>query len=227
MIPLLSPHYWVIAPDLLGHGNSDDPPREYEVEDFTRSTAQFMDAIGVEKAHIAGNHSGAALALSITVTYPERVKKLALSGESCTPAEEINAFLESLKTKPLSRELPMTEDGHFLVEAWERYNNLSPRSEPAVRLKPFIIGMAARLRTYDAHHAVLRWMARENRLPKVKCPTLLFSGAEDLFFNQARLESAKSSMPNCQTAVFESAGAMICFEKPQELAQAILAFLQR
>ena len=226
VIPILSRHYWVIAPDMLGHGNSDDPPREYEVEDFTRSLIQFMEAIGIEKAILAGNHSGSALALSVAVTHPERVKKLVLSGETLTPPEEVHAFLEMLKTKPMSRDLPMTEDGSFLVEAWGRYKGLAPGSEPAVRFKAFTIGLAARVRPYDAHFAVFRWTERENRLPRVKCPVLIFDGDKDLFFSRETMESAKNSIPNCEIAIIEGAGAMVCFQKPQEWAQTVLAFLQ-
>ena len=226
VIPILSRHYWVIAPDMLGHGNSDDPPREYEVEDFTRSAIQFMEAIGIEEAILAGNHTGSALALSIAVNYPERVKKLVLSGETLTSPEEIHAFLEMIKAKPMSRDLPMTEDGSFLVEAWERYKGLAPGSEPAVRFKAFIIGLAARVRPYDVHFAVFRWMEMENRLPQVKCPVLIFSGDKDLFFSRERMESAKNSIPNCEIAIIEGAGAMVCFQKPREWAQAVLAFLQ-
>jgi len=226
VIPLLSRHYWVIAPDMLGHGNSDDPPREYEVEEFTRSALQFMDAIGIEKVSIVGHHTGAALAHSIAATHPERVKKVALSGGRLPTMEELNAFLEKLKTQPMSRDLPMDEDGHFLVETWQRYQNLSPHAEPAVQFKPFIIGLEARVRPYDAHYVVFRWRERANLLPQIKCPVLFLSGDEDLFFKRERFESAKNLFPNCKAAVIEGTGAMVCFEKPEEWAEAVLDFLE-
>jgi uncharacterized membrane protein YgcG len=76
-----------------------------------------MDAIGVQRAILAGNHSGAALAMSIAVNHPERVQRVILSVEMLVNRQMIEAFLEKLKGKPLSRELPMTADGSFLVQA--------------------------------------------------------------------------------------------------------------
>jgi pimeloyl-ACP methyl ester carboxylesterase len=226
VIPILSPQYRVVAPDMIGHGNSDDPPREYEMEDFTRTTLQFMDAIGIKKAVIGGNHTGSALALSIAVTSPERVKKLILSCETLISTAEINAFLEALKKKPMSRDIPMTENGSFLAEAWERYQTLAPSAALPVRFKPFIIGQAARLRPFDAHFAVFRWMGKADRMSQVKCPTLVFGAEKDLFFSLPLMESAKKRISNCQTAIIKDGGAMCAFEKPQELGAAILKFIQ-
>ena len=144
---------------MIGHGNSDDPPHECAMADFTRYTLQFMDALGLDRVILAGNHSGAALSMSLAVNHPERVKRVVLSVEMLASPQMIAAFLEKLKGKPLSRELPMTADGSFLAEAWGRYRALGPTAPLAVRFKAFVIGQAARLRPYDAHYPVLRWMA--------------------------------------------------------------------
>jgi pimeloyl-ACP methyl ester carboxylesterase len=225
MIPVLSRHFLVIAPDMMGHGNSDDPPSEFAMADYERCLLRFLDALDIEAPLLFGNHSGGALALSAAVNHPGRVKKLIVSGEACVSTERVAAFLESLKTKPLSREVPMTEDGAFLVDAWNRYKALAPSAKPEVRFKPFIIGQAARIRPYDAHYAVLRWMAEENRLPRVQCPTLVFFPDKDILHSDALVEAAGRYLPGCSTAVIQDAGAMVCFEKPQEVAELIIDFL--
>jgi pimeloyl-ACP methyl ester carboxylesterase len=226
VIPVLSKKYRVVAQDMIGHGNSDDPPREYEMEDFTRTTLQFMDALGIKKAIIGGNHTGSALALSIAVSNPERVSKLIMSCETLISTVEINAFLEMLLKKPMSRDIPMTENGSFLAEAWERYKSLAPSASLQTRFKPFIIGQAARLRPFDVHYAVFRWMGQADRMSQVKCPTLVFGAEKDLFFSIPLMESATKRIANCRTAIIKDAGAMCAFEKPNELGAAILKFLQ-
>lgn len=226
IIPFLSKDFRVIAPDLPGHGQSDDLPREFELEDYAESIMRFMDSLGVSKANIGGNHTGSAISMYIAVNYPERVKKLILSGESLIGIAEINSFIEALKTRPMSRDIPLDESGHFLVETWERYRPLAPNSPPEVRFKPFIIGLAARLRRYDAHLPVFRWMAKEDRLPKIKSPTLIFSGDKDLFYSEKLMQSAPSRIPGCKIAVINDGGAMVCFEKPREVASVFLRFLK-
>jgi pimeloyl-ACP methyl ester carboxylesterase len=226
VIPILSKHYRVIAPDMIGHGNSDDPPREYEMEDFTRTTLQFMDALDIGRAVVGGNHSGAALALSIAINQPERVSKLIMSCEMLISSVEIDGFLAKLQKQPMSRDLPMTESGSFLAEAWDRYKALGPLSPLSVRFKPFILGQTARLRPYDAHYAVFRWMGKADRLSQVKCPTLVFGAEKDLFFSIPLMESASRRIAQCQTAIIKDGGALCTFEKPTELGAAILEFLR-
>ncbi|TWO79159.1 hypothetical protein CBW56_16260 [Denitratisoma oestradiolicum] len=225
VIPQLARNYQVIAPDMMGHGNSDDPPREFEMEDFTRTTLQFMDALGIKRAILGGNHSGAALALSIAVNHPERVSHLILSCEMLVTREEIDAFLEKIKNTPMSRDLPMDDQGKFLVEAWGRYKLLAPTASPATRFLPFVIGQEARLRPFDAHYAVLRWLRKADRMPQIQCPTLVFGPENDLFFNIPRMNSALTRIADCQTVIIKDAGAMCAFEKPTELASAIQNFI--
>lgn len=227
VIPILSKTFCVIAPDMAGHGASFDPEREFEMEDFTRTTLQFMDALGIKKAFLAGNHSGAALALSIAATAPERVLRLAVSCEMLVTQEQIAGFLQALKSRPMSRDLPMTEDGSFLVDTWTRYKALGPSADLATRFKAFAIGLAARQRPYDAHYPVLRWMGKEMWLGKVKCPTLIFGADRDVFYNRAQLEEAPKRFPHASIAIIEGPGALSPFEKPREIAQLLLDFFER
>ncbi|MCX8126593.1 MAG: alpha/beta hydrolase [Dehalococcoidia bacterium] len=224
--PFLGRDFRVIVPDLPGHGQSDDPPYEYGVDDYARAIVGLMDALGIDRACLGGNHTGSAVSLSIAVNYPARVRKLILSAECLIGTAEINAFIEGLKTRPMSRDIPMDAEGRFLVEAWERYRALAPMAPLEVRFRPFVIGLAARLRPYDAHLPVFRWMARENRLPRLKVPVLIFSGDKDLFYRPELVSSARERIPGCQVAVIPDGGAMVCFEKPRQVAEAFLKFLK-
>jgi len=224
VIPLLSGSFTVFAPDMLGHGCSDDPEREQEMEDFAATALRFMDALGLDNAICCGNHSGAALATALAVTAPERVVKLIVSCEMLISAEQINGFLARLKDKPLSRELPMDEGGQFLVDAWDRYKALAPTAAAAQRFWPFIIGQASRLRPYDAHFAVFRWMARNDWLAQVACSTLVVGAENDLFFSPDMHQQVTRRLAQGSFEVIRDAGALSTFEQPAAWAQAILAF---
>lgn len=224
VIPLLSDSFTVFAPDMLGHGRSDDPEREQEMGDFVATALGFMDALGLDKAICCGNHSGAALATALAVNAPDRVTKLIVSCEMLITAAQINAFLARLKDKPLSRELPMDEAGQFLVDAWDRYKALAPTANAERRFLPFIIGQASRLRPYDAHFAVFRWMARTDWLAQVACPTLVVGAENDLFFDDTMREQVTQRLAQGSFEVIRDAGALSVFEQPSAWARAILAF---
>jgi len=224
VIPALSEHFTVFAPDMMGHGHSDDPDREYEMEDFVATTLRFMDALGIEAAILCGNHSGAALATALAVTAPSRVRKLVVSCEMLISAEKIAGFLESLKDKPLSRELPMDEPGEFLTQAWDRYKALAPTAPAAVRFLPFVIGQKSRLRPYDAHFAMFRWMAKALWLSQLDCPILVVGAENDLFFEQEMAAAVSENLAHGSFEVIRDAGALSAFEQPAAWAQAILDF---
>src|ERR1051326_4820043 len=51
----LSERYRVIAPDLPGFGDSSKPDASYSAEFFTRHLKLLLDALGVDRAAVAGN----------------------------------------------------------------------------------------------------------------------------------------------------------------------------
>ncbi|MFT3891572.1 MAG: alpha/beta hydrolase [Anaerolineales bacterium] len=68
--------FHVMALTRRGHGESDHPETGYDVDTLTEDIRQFLDALGIEKAILAG-HSMANVELShFNALYPERVNKL-------------------------------------------------------------------------------------------------------------------------------------------------------
>lgn len=68
--------FHVLALTRRGHGESDHPETGYDVDTLTEDIRQFMDALGIHKAILAG-HSMASIELShFSALYPERVLKL-------------------------------------------------------------------------------------------------------------------------------------------------------
>jgi pimeloyl-ACP methyl ester carboxylesterase len=111
-----------------------------------------------------------------------------------------------------------------LIDTWNTYKRLAmPDTPPEVRFKPFIIGLAARVRPYDAHHKIFRWDKRA-RLGLITCPALLLSGKGDPFVK--RQEELCNMIPDCELATLEGGGAMVCHEKPEAFAQIVLDFLK-
>ena len=79
----------VYAIDLPGHGGSTKDVGEGDLASFVDVVAGFMDAMGIEKAHIFGHSMGGAVAGSLAISYPERVQSVALIA-SAGLGEEIN-----------------------------------------------------------------------------------------------------------------------------------------
>ena len=76
VIPLLTPYYTAIAPDLRGLGDSERPPGGFDMKNMAEDIAQLATHLGYEEFLIAGEDWGAAAAYQVAAQYPERVKKL-------------------------------------------------------------------------------------------------------------------------------------------------------
>jgi pimeloyl-ACP methyl ester carboxylesterase len=81
VMPALSEHFHVVAPDMVGFGFSERPSGvTYGLQTWADQTVALMDALGIEKAHMVGNSFGGAIALRIAAQHPERANKLVLMG---------------------------------------------------------------------------------------------------------------------------------------------------
>ena len=74
----LTPQYRLIAYDLRGRGESDKPSSGYSLALHREDLAGLLDALGLQRAVIAGHSLGANVAVAFADSHPERVEKLIL-----------------------------------------------------------------------------------------------------------------------------------------------------
>ena len=79
LIPkLMKNNYRVVTMDLRGHGWTDRPDGDYSIESQAKLVIEVINKLSVDKFYIAGHSWGSAVSLKITMTIPERVKKIIL-----------------------------------------------------------------------------------------------------------------------------------------------------
>lgn len=229
-IPLLARHFKVIAWDAPGHGASYIPPEEFGFLDYLGVLEEFVAFLGLERIHIVGNHSGAAFAREYAAKHPEKVGKFVMSGSARQPPEPKTTLdqAEEFLSQPYSRSLEMDDDGEFLPPTWKRYVTLaSPSADMNDVLAVFIIGLDARTKPYDMHHAIFGYDGWSD-YREVRTPILLLSGEDDFFVNQERLDYTCTIFPNCEVhPSIPGAGAFVGIEQPEAYAAAIIEYLQR
>src|SRR5689334_11076764 len=70
--------YTVIAPDLIGHGDSATPRGDYSLGAHAASIRDLLTTIGVERASIVGHSLGGGVAMQFFYQFPQRTERLAL-----------------------------------------------------------------------------------------------------------------------------------------------------
>jgi len=68
----------VIAPDLIGHGDSATPRGDYSLGAHAASIRDLLAVIGVERATIVGHSLGGGVAMQFFYQFPQRTERLAL-----------------------------------------------------------------------------------------------------------------------------------------------------
>lgn len=76
VLPLLTPHYTVIAPDLRGFGDSGHPTSGYDARTMADDVAELASSLGFERFRVVGEDWGAVFAYALAAAYPERVERL-------------------------------------------------------------------------------------------------------------------------------------------------------
>lgn len=82
----LQPDFRLLAPDLAGFGYSVSPAGMVHTrQSWLDQIVRFMDAVGIDQAHVVGNSFGGSMALALAIAHPDRVAKLVLMGSVGVP----------------------------------------------------------------------------------------------------------------------------------------------
>lgn len=221
VVDTLAGQFRVISFDWPGHGLSDDPETELGADGFTLSALQVLDHLGIEKAHIVGNHGGALIAMNLAWKHPERVDRVILSGTS--GVKDMDAVQEFSDDLGLDEMNVIDRDGKSLRDAWGRYTRYMPNSTPGEVLVAYMNNVTVRLRPYDAHYGVLRFDRRPALQAMADKRVLLMQAEHDAFVSDQ--ESLLQILNNAERVVLEDVGVFNFFENPAQSAEAIRAFL--
>jgi pimeloyl-ACP methyl ester carboxylesterase len=73
-----------IAVSQRGHGDSDKPLTGYQVQDFAADVPPLLDALGVERAVVAGHSGSCLVARRVALDHPDRVAGMVLESSPTT-----------------------------------------------------------------------------------------------------------------------------------------------
>jgi len=191
----------VIAPDLRGHGQSDDPARPpISMETLVADLEATLAALETRRPILLVAHSfGGAIAAEYALRHPEEVSGLVLIG---TPARFI--------LRPGARQL-IGLPGPVMETLKSRLG----------------IAIYAEARTLRRMHdgAMSRWRG-DKRLGELRTPTLVVFGHRDTVFTQAHYSAVPKLIPGAQQIVIPVSAHLVQLERPDAVNRAIRRFVQ-
>jgi len=221
-------HFTCISMDPRGAGETDKPEGVYSTELFADDVAGFMQALGIEKAHITGLSLGAATGMWLAAKYPHKVKSLSLHSGWAKTDPFLKTAVEGwqVMAKGLGSVTEMVILGIF---PWCLTPELYAAKPDYINsLAEFVRGRPAQ--PYDAFmrqsNAVIAHDA-EAQLGKIKAPTQITFGRYDMVTSTRFADRMKNNIQGAELIVFEGCAHAPIYEKVEEFNQKTLEFLQR
>ncbi len=127
LLPELSKHFTVIAPDLRGIGESGKPRGGYDKKNMATDMHELMSGLGYKSINLVGHDIGMMVAYAYAAQYPGGVKKIALLDALIPGVEPI---WQQLSTKvwhfgffarPIAGDIVEGKERKFLTDFWPQY----------------------------------------------------------------------------------------------------------
>ncbi len=226
LLPLIAKKRRAIAVDTIGYGDSDKPPEDkfYRIEDYARIAIGLMDSLKIKKAVVVGHHTGSKTAAEMAAAYPERIDKLVMLGAYYWKEADRKLGVSS---GGLWGEVAGKMDGSHLLDIWQR-DVAAEDASIEIKNRSFLDNLKAGIGTIHRGHFASASYRQEERLPLIKCPTLVIWGSQDRETHDRigfHTKGIAESIRNCKVAVVEGGGLYMPDQKPAELARLILDFI--
>ena len=224
MLAGLASHYKVIIFDNRGMGKTTASDKEFTIELFAEDTADLMNTLNINHAHVAGWSMGSYIAQELALKYPEKVDKLILYAADCGgqeaiyPDPEVLAVLAGVSDTTGNREDQLFET--LFPKKWledhpdpSTYFPIPTETSPAENIK----------RQYEAWE---KWSGTYSRLPKITQPTLIITGTDDVLTPPENAFVIAKRISGSWVIQLEGGGHGVMYQYPERFSRILLTFLE-
>jgi pimeloyl-ACP methyl ester carboxylesterase len=217
LIHELARDFTVIAPDLLGHGQSDKPRADYSIAGYANGMRDLLTVLGIDRATLVGHSLGGGIAMQFAYQFPERCERLVLVSSGGV-RRDIHPLLRAIAAPNTDALLPLLGlrpvkwigravlwslaqlDADLGLDAKDLQRVFEALPDPASQ-RAFVRTLRTALDWRGQHMTML------DRAYLVSgIPTLVVWGSRDAILPLLHGTDAHAALPGSRLEIFEGAG---------------------
>jgi pimeloyl-ACP methyl ester carboxylesterase len=234
----LAQRFTVIAPDLLGHGESDKPRADYSLAAFANGMRDLLAVLGIDRVTVVGHSFGGGVAMQFAYQYPQLVERIVLVSAGGV-AEDVSFALrlaampmgsEALAMVRLPGALPAMRLVGRAVQTLLGSTKFGRDAVDTVRLlegfkDPSALSAFARtLRSVvDGRGQFVTMLDRSYLVKSV--PVQVIWGQEDPVIPVSHAWAAHEGMPGSHLEIFEKSGHVPHHDHPDRFVEVVERFI--
>ncbi|RJQ09513.1 MAG: alpha/beta fold hydrolase [Bacillota bacterium] len=219
-VPAFSSDYRVIALDQRCFGLSEKTTTPFDISIYGEDTALFLEALGIDRAHVIGTSLGGIAAQFFAIAHPARVGRMVLVS---TTSSLVGVDIAAKRLKGFA------EDGLAGYHA-RAVRSLFSEAYASSAHGEYLISLLAKRVKYlelDSMVTFYNALAALDITPAavrgIGAPTLVVAGTEDFTFNLSR--RVAETIPGARFIPAEGCGRLVPVEAPRMFNDLVLSFL--
>ena len=234
----LGEHFRVIAPDLLGHGESAKPRGDYSLGAQACSIRDLLAGLGHDRATLVGHSLGGGIAMQFAYQFPERIERLALLNAGGL-GQEVSPFLRAATLPGSELVLPLIA-GSWVRKAARTVDGLFGKAHVTVPegLREALVGFGSLgdgpTRSAFVHTArsVIdirgqRVDGRDRLFLAKDLPLLVVWGKKDAIIPVEHGQAVAAMLPHARLEVFDQSGHFPHLTEPARLAAVLSDWMRQ
>ncbi|NDK91514.1 alpha/beta hydrolase [Gordonia desulfuricans] len=222
--------YDLHAIDMLGHGYTGKPSHPYEIADYVAHLIDYLDAVGVTRAHIVGESLGGWVGARAATTHPERIATLQLlcAGGTVANPEVMTRIKTSTKAAVTSDDIDLTRTRLRLLMA-DPANATEELVEVrhAIYHTPEFVANVDNLLSLQEMDRRTRNLLTPEELGSLTIPTLVVWGRNNPFGEVPEATAMHENIPGSELVLLEDCGHWPQHEQADRYNQISLEFLSK
>lgn len=226
---LIANGFRTISFDLPGFGLSDYPMDDKRIpkDVYFEYLGEFIQKLGLDKMHVAGNSLGGWVAWELAHQYPNLVNKLILLDAAGYDIENTNAAAVKLGGKKIFSGFARTGVNRFIVKQMvkQSYGNPKLISDEMI---DFYYGLANR----EGNIAFIQYLANNlvepdsDKIKDIKNETLVLWGTKDKLIDVKDATKFSVDLENDEVIIYHGVGHTPMEECPDKCAKDMVRFLK-